>query len=57
MDRCLGKKPKSLDRVNYLTLIDAIGKGRFAQRLVANLGGIKPPQYIKAAIEHVAKNV
>ncbi|MET4232617.1 hypothetical protein ABIA85_005906 [Bradyrhizobium sp. LA6.10] len=51
------KDAKSLDRDDYLTLIDAIGKGRFAQRLVANLDALKPPRYIKAAIEYVVKNV
>jgi putative ATP-dependent endonuclease of OLD family len=51
------KDAKSLDRDDYLTLIDAIGKGRFAQRLVANLGPLKPPQYIKSAIEFVASHV
>lgn len=51
------KDAKSLDRDDYLALIDATGKGRFAQRLVANLGALKPPRYIKAAIEYVVKNV
>jgi putative ATP-dependent endonuclease of the OLD family len=51
------KDAKSLDRDDYLTLIDAIGKGRFAQRLIANLGTFKPPRYIKAAIEFVVSHV
>ena len=51
------KDIKSLDRDNYLKLIEAIGKGCFAQRLVAHMEEAKPPRYIKAAIEFVASHV
>ena len=41
----------------YLSLIEEIGKGRFAQRLAARLEGIEQPGYIDAAIEFVADRV
>ncbi len=37
--------------------IEEIGKGRFAQRLVANLAQEQPPAYIKAAIEWIVSKV
>jgi putative ATP-dependent endonuclease of OLD family len=49
--------PERLDVDDYLTLIDAVGKGRFAQRLAARVSGIEPPEYIKGAIEFVASRV
>lgn len=42
---------------DYLTLIDAVGKGRFAQRLAARIGGMEPPDYIRKAITFVADRV
>ncbi|TWA90049.1 ATP-dependent nuclease [Bradyrhizobium stylosanthis] len=51
------KEPASLDQTNYLTLIEAIGKGRFAQRLCSRLGKLKPPRYIEAAIDFVVSHV
>jgi putative ATP-dependent endonuclease of OLD family len=48
---------ESLDRAQYLTLIEAMGKGRFAQRLATRLGKEDPPHYISAAIKFVADRV
>lgn len=49
--------PGSLDTENYLKLIDAVGKGRFAQRLASRLDGLRPPAYIRSAIEFVVDRV
>ena len=49
--------PESLNKERYLKLIEAVGKGRFAQRLASRVGGIEPPDYIKNAIEFVASRV
>lgn len=49
--------PSSLDADKYLTLIEVIGKGRFAQRLASRAAGIEPPAYIKNAIAHVVDRV
>lgn len=49
--------PNSLDRENYLKLIDAIGKGRFAQRLATRVDGVLPPLYIREAIESIVNRV
>ena len=46
-----------LEVKRYLSLIEEIGKGRFAQRLAARLEGIEQPGYIDAAIEFVADRV
>ncbi|WP_431288392.1 ATP-dependent nuclease [Roseateles chitinivorans] len=40
-----------------LTVIDVVGKGRFAQRLAARLDGISAPDYITRAIAFVAQRV
>lgn len=47
----------ALDVEKYLTLIDAVGKGRFAQRLASRIGDMGPPAYIRNAIEFVAGRV
>ncbi|WAX94234.1 AAA family ATPase [Aminobacter sp. NyZ550] len=47
----------TLDKAKYLSLIEDIGKGRFAQRLAAKIEGISPPGYIKGALKHVADRV
>jgi putative ATP-dependent endonuclease of OLD family len=47
----------SLDIDKYLSLIEAIGKGRFAQRLTSRISDIDPPAYIASAIEFVASRV
>lgn len=49
--------PSSLDTEGYLTLINKIGKGRFAQRLASKIEGLEPPQYIRNAIEYLAGHV
>jgi putative ATP-dependent endonuclease of OLD family len=47
----------SLNVDKYLTLIEVIGKGRFAQRLASRSAGIEPPTYIKHAIAYVIDRV
>ncbi|MEX8517166.1 MAG: ATP-dependent endonuclease [Leptothrix sp. (in: b-proteobacteria)] len=49
--------PETLDAVNYLKLIEAVGKGRFAQRLASRIEGIEPPVYIAGAITFVVERV
>lgn len=49
--------PDKLDIKKFLTMINAIGKGRFAQRLASRIGDLEPPDYIKKAIEFVADRV
>lgn len=49
--------PDSLQPENYLKLIDAVGKGRFAQRLASRIENIVPPAYIGAAITYVVDRV
>lgn len=48
---------KSLDADKFISLVETMGKGRFAQRLASRIGDIKPPHYIKAAIKFVADRV
>ena len=49
--------PDQLQIESYLSIIEEIGKGRFAQRLAARLEGIEQPGYIGAAIDFVASRV
>lgn len=49
--------PASLNAENYLKLIEAVGKGRFAQRLSSRIEGLEPPAYIASAIRFVAERV
>ncbi len=49
--------PEELDIKKFLSLIDAIGKGRFAQRLASRMGELAPPTYISEAIDYVANRV
>lgn len=49
--------PDSLDTESYLKLIEAVGKGRFAQRLASRIAGIEPLAYIRGAIEFVVARV
>lgn len=49
--------PHTLDPENYLKLIEAVGKGRFAQRLASRIEGIGPPAYIADAITYVVQRV
>jgi putative ATP-dependent endonuclease of the OLD family len=48
---------KSFDKERFLTLVDAIGKGRFAQRLATRIGELDPPHYIAGAIKFVTERV
>lgn len=45
------------DQKEFLALVEAIGKGRFAQRLATRIQGIDVPKYIAGAIQHVVDNV
>jgi putative ATP-dependent endonuclease of the OLD family len=49
--------PKSLDAVKYLAIIDAVGKGRFAQRLATRIEDVEPLGYISRSIDHVVDRV
>lgn len=49
--------PDGLDAAEFLSMIGAIGKGRFAQRLMAHMGTLPPPDYIRNAIEYVVARV
>jgi len=40
-----------------LAMIETIGKGRFAQRLISHMGDTAPPSYISNAINFVAERV
>lgn len=49
--------PETLDPSNYLKLVEAVGKGRFAQRLASRIQGFEPPAYIAGAITFVVERV
>jgi glycine/D-amino acid oxidase-like deaminating enzyme len=49
--------PKKLDIEKFLSLVEAIGKGRFAQRLASRMGSLQPPPYIRGAIDFVTTRV
>lgn len=49
--------PDNLDERLLLKMIDNIGKGRFAQRLLSHCEEIDPPGYIDRAIRYVADRV
>ena len=49
--------PDAIDKKQFLALVDDIGKGRFAQRLVTRLGETTPLQYIASAIDFVVSRV
>lgn len=49
--------PNELDEELLLKMIDVVGKGRFAQRLLSYIEGIDPPPYIANAITYVADRV
>jgi len=51
------KDPTKLDTEQYLAMIEDIGKGRFAQRLVDRISDVEPPGYISRAIKFVAGRV
>ncbi|WP_394890423.1 ATP-dependent endonuclease [Mesorhizobium sp. AaZ16] len=46
-----------LDIDEYLKMIEAPGKGRFAQRLASKIAGIEPPADIRKALEFLAARV
>nr|WP_321440364.1 AAA family ATPase [uncultured Hyphomonas sp.] len=48
---------KQVDDELLMKMIDAVGKGRFAQRLLAHAEGIQPPDYIRKAIQYVVNRV
>ncbi|GFZ68598.1 ATP-dependent endonuclease [Pseudomonas amygdali pv. eriobotryae] len=50
-------EPDTLDIGNYLKIIEAVGKGRFAQRLASRVAGLEPPLYIQSAIAFVVQRV
>ena len=49
--------PDKLAIEKFLSLIESIGKGRFAQRLAGRVGEWNPPDYISHAIKFVADRV
>ena len=49
--------PDSLDNEDFLALVDAMGKGRFAQRLSSRMNGEAPLTYIRDAIRFVGDRV
>ncbi|MGO2147969.1 ATP-dependent nuclease [Halomonas sp.] len=51
------ENPNNLDERLLLKMIDSIGKGRFAQRLLSLCEEIDPPGYIDRAIRYVADRV
>jgi putative ATP-dependent endonuclease of the OLD family len=52
-----GADPTTLDGASLITLVEEIGKGRFAQRLASNLVGLEPPAYIRRGIQFVVDRV
>jgi putative ATP-dependent endonuclease of OLD family len=49
------ENPNTLDDARFLSDIEAIGKGRFAQRLATRITSDNCPRYIRNAIDHVKK--
>ena len=47
----------TLDKDKFITMVEDIGKGRFAQRLATRVGELEPPAYLKNAITFVADRV
>jgi putative ATP-dependent endonuclease of OLD family len=45
--------PETLDSGRFIKDIEAIGKGRFAQRLATRINNDKCPQYIKDAVSYI----
>lgn len=54
---CWEADASSVDANLLLKMINSIGKGRFAQKLVSCMDGIDPPTYITDAIKYVVNNV
>ncbi|WP_320197080.1 ATP-dependent nuclease [Agrobacterium rosae] len=51
------KDPTTVNRKQLLAMMEDIGKGRFAQRLAARIGGFEVPGYIARAISYVIDRV
>ena len=49
--------PDALDEKKFLDIIEEIGKGRFAQRLISHIDSTEPPAYIGNAIRFVVNRV
>ena len=49
--------PAKLHIDRFLSLVESIGKGRFAQRLATRIGELDPPAYIAGAINFVVERV
>ncbi len=49
--------PDDLDVGKFLSLIENMGKGRFAQRLASRVADLDPPAYIARAIKFVVERV
>jgi putative ATP-dependent endonuclease of OLD family len=47
----------ALDSEQFLSMVESIGKGRFAQRLASRMADLKVLAYISAAIKFVAERV
>jgi putative ATP-dependent endonuclease of OLD family len=47
----------SLDPEKFLSIVEYLGKGRFAQRLATRISDLDVPAYIRSAIEFVADHV
>lgn len=47
----------TLHQKRFMSMIETIGKGRFAQRLIAHMEDTPPPDYIRNAIAYVAGRV
>lgn len=48
------KAPTTINKSRFLKDIEAIGKGRFAQRLASHIKDTQCPEYIRKAIQYVA---
>jgi putative ATP-dependent endonuclease of OLD family len=49
--------PDSLNRDRFISDIEKIGKGRFAQRLATQVKGSFWPKYIQRAVEYLQSKV
>jgi putative ATP-dependent endonuclease of the OLD family len=47
----------ALEPAQFLSMVESIGKGRFAQRLASKMSDLEVPTYISAAIKFVAAHV
>ena len=44
-----------LDGDRLMVFVDAVGKGRFAQRLAGDVLELTPPAYVRDALDHLRK--